>query len=55
VFMSVSRLHSFRFIWTCGKCSGLCMYLVSFDCNWQFFFFDYVIVIFMLLCDVELF
>jgi hypothetical protein len=31
VFMSVSGLHSFRFIWIISRCSGSCMYLVSFD------------------------
>jgi hypothetical protein len=32
IFMSVSGLHSFRFIWTSGSCSGSCTYLVSLDC-----------------------
>jgi hypothetical protein len=34
VFMSVSGLHSFRFIGTSGSCNGSCMYLVSLDCIW---------------------
>jgi hypothetical protein len=34
VFMSLSGLHSCRFIWISGRLSGSCMYLVSFDCSW---------------------
>jgi hypothetical protein len=34
VLMSVSGLHSFRFIWTSGSCNGLCKYLVSLDWTW---------------------
>jgi hypothetical protein len=34
IFMLVSGLHSFRFIWTSGSCSGSYMYLVSLDCIW---------------------
>jgi hypothetical protein len=33
-FISVSGLHSFRFIWTSGSCNDSCMYLVSLDCVW---------------------
>jgi hypothetical protein len=38
VFMFVSRLHSCKFIWISGRLSGLCMYLVPFDCGWWKFF-----------------
>jgi hypothetical protein len=38
VFMSLSRLHSCRFIWIRRRLSDSCIYLVSFDCGWKKFF-----------------
>jgi hypothetical protein len=38
VFMSMFGLHSCKFIWISGRLSGLCMYLVPFDCGWWKFF-----------------
>jgi hypothetical protein len=33
VFMSLSGLHSCKFIWISRRLGGLCTYLVSFDCG----------------------
>jgi hypothetical protein len=38
VFMSLSGLHSCKFIWISGRLSGSCTYLVSFHCGWWKFF-----------------